>query len=110
MPQSDTDTVEHERLVVVVVRSGGIAGLSKRWRAEPEPARVPHWRQLVESCPWDAADSPSKGADRYQWRIEVHQGDDAVHQARLGDGQIEGPWRVLVDEVRQAASPPARGR
>jgi len=33
----------------------------------------------------------------------VHHGDTAVHQARLDDGQVEGPWRTLVDEVRQAA-------
>ncbi|MEZ3156209.1 protealysin inhibitor emfourin [Microbacterium sp. BWR-S6Y] len=108
MPQPDSTSPE--RFVVIVVRSGGIAGLSKQWRAEPDPERAPRWRELVESCPWDAAATASPGADRYQWRIEVHRGDTAVHRARLGDAQIEGPWRTLVDEVRHAASPSPRER
>ncbi|KEP74715.1 hypothetical protein HR12_05650 [Microbacterium sp. SUBG005] len=85
------------------MRSGGIAGLSKQWRAEAPPEREPHWRGLVESCPWDAAAETPTGADRYQWRIEVHRGDTAVRRARLGDSQVDGPWRALVDEVRKAA-------
>ncbi len=101
MPQPET--ASDERFVIVVVRSGGIAGLSKQWRAEPEPERLPRWRELVDSCPWDETPSAAPGADRYQWRIEVHRGDTAVRQARLGDGQLEGPWRSLVDEVREAA-------
>lgn len=105
MPQPDTDTVDDDgRLIVIVVRSGGIAGLSKQWRAEAAPEREPHWRELVERCPWDAAAAPPTGADRYQWRIEVHRGDTAVHRARLGDGQVDGPWRALVDEVRRVAA------
>ncbi len=94
---------------MLVVRSGGLAGLSKRWLAEPEADRLPRWIELVERCPWDAAPSASTGADRYQWRIEVLRGETAVHQARLGDAQVEGPWRTLVDEVRQA-TPASRGR
>ncbi|MCJ1709298.1 protealysin inhibitor emfourin [Microbacterium sp. VKM Ac-2923] len=103
MPQPEADSAG--RLAIVVVRSGGIAGLSKQWRAEPDAERTPHWRELVESCPWDAEAPPTAGADRYQWRIEVHDGGSPVHQARLGDGQIEGPWRTLVDEVRHAHQP-----
>lgn len=108
MPQPET--ANDERFAIVVVRSGGIAGLSKQWRAEPDPERAPHWRELVDSCPWDAPPAQASGADRYQWRIEVRRGDAAVHQARLTDGQIAGPWRMLVDEVRQAAAPGSRGR
>lgn len=106
MPQPETEN-DAERFTILVVRSGGIAGLSKQWRAEADAERAPRWRELVESCPWDAASATSSGADRYQWRIEVHTGGTAVHQARLGDTQIQGPWRTLVDEVRQAA-PSAR--
>ncbi len=91
---------------MIVVRSGGIAGLSRQWRAEPEPERAPRWRTLVAQCPWDDPPPPVRGADRYQWRIEVHEGDTPVRQARLGDTQIEGPWRTLVDEVRRAAASP----
>ena len=107
MPQPDPG---EGPLVIIVVRSGGIAGLSKQWRAEPDPRRTPHWWELVESCPWDAPPSAAPGADRYQWRIEVHRGETAVHRARLGDGQVEGPWRALIDEVRQVAPPPQTRR
>lgn len=102
MPQPEA---ADDRLVIVVVRSGGIAGLTKQWRTEPEPDRRPHWRGLVEKCPWDASPSAPSGADRFQWRIEVLEGDSAVHRAQLTDGQVAGPWRALVDEVRQSAAP-----
>ncbi|MCC4249213.1 protealysin inhibitor emfourin [Microbacterium testaceum] len=92
-------------LAVLVVRSGGIAGLSRQWRAQPPPERAPQWRSLIDQCTWDAPPPPSTGADRYQWRIEVHERGTAVHRARLADAQIEGPWRTLVDEVRRAADP-----
>ncbi|KQR89199.1 protealysin inhibitor emfourin [Microbacterium sp. Leaf179] len=108
MPQPDA--ANDERFAVVVVRSGGLAGLQKQWRAEPDPARLAQWRELVENCPWDAAPSASSGADRYQWRIEVHRGDIAVRRVRLGDGQVDGPWRTLVDEVRRAAPSTPRRR
>jgi hypothetical protein len=108
MPQPEADS--EERLTIVVVRSGGIAGLSRQWRAEADADHATRWRELVESCPWDAAPPPTAGADRYQWRIEVHHDGAPVHEARLGDGQIEGAWRTLVDEVRQAARPQPRGR
>lgn len=108
MPRAEA--TDDDVFVVVVVRSGGIAGLSKQWRAEAEPERAPHWRTLVESCPWDAALPAPPGADRYQWRIEVIEGDTAVHRARLSDGQVQGPWRTLVDEVRRAATPQQGGR
>jgi len=94
-----------DRMVIVVVRSGGLAGLTKQWRTEPEPDLRPHWRRLVESCPWDAPPPSTRGADRFQWRIEVLDGASTAHRAQLGDGQIAGPWRELVDEVRQSAAP-----
>jgi hypothetical protein len=105
MPQPDA---RDDRVVIVVVRSGGIAGLSKRWRTEPDPGCAPHWWKLVESCPWDSPAPAASGADRYQWRIEVNQGEATVHRAQLNDAQIEGPWRALIDEVRQAAPPQKR--
>lgn len=90
-------------LVVVIARSGGLAGMTREWRAVPAGDDLPHWHELVDRCPWDAAPPPSHGADRFQWRIEVRHGETAVREARLGDTQVEGPWRALVDEVRQAA-------
>jgi len=106
----EPETADDERFAIVVVRSGGIAGLSKQWRAEPDAERAPRWRELVERCPWDAPTPETTGADRYQWRIEVHRGDTALHEARLGDTQVQGPWRTLVDEVRRSSAPTPRAR
>ena len=93
---------------MVVVRSGGIAGMSRQWRVQPPPDREPQWRSLLEQCAWDAPPPTASGADRYQWRIEVQERGSVVHRARLGDTQVEGPWRTLVDEVRRADADRAR--
>ncbi|MBM3714180.1 hypothetical protein MRBLMI1_001733 [Microbacterium sp. LMI1-1-1.1] len=91
-------------MIIVVARSGGLAGLTREWRAEADPEREPRWRELVESCPWDATPPPARGADRFHWRIEVRADAATLHEARLGDTQVSGPWRTLVDEVRSAAA------
>jgi hypothetical protein len=93
------------RVVVLVVRSGGIAGRKRQWRAEPPADDAPRWIALIDECPWDAAPEADRGADRYVWRITVStDGDTTEREARVPDSRLEGPWRTLVDEVRDTAS------
>jgi hypothetical protein len=92
-------------VVVQVVRSGGMAGLSRRWRVESAPADAPRWVALIERCPWDAAASPATGADRFVWHITASISDDApVREARVPDARLDGAWRALVDGVRDAST------
>ena len=101
-----TQAGEYIRVVVTVVRTGGLAGLRREWRAEPPTADADRWVGLVDRCPWDALESRTDGADRYMWRIQARFDDLPPREAELGDAQLEGPWRALVNEVRHTA--PAR--
>ncbi|MFG6401971.1 MULTISPECIES: protealysin inhibitor emfourin [unclassified Microbacterium] len=94
---------EPTRVVVVVVRSGGLAGLRREWRAEPPPAEAPRWVSLVDECPWDDDAPPTSGADRYVWTIRAVLDELPPREVNLPDARLEGPWRTLVDEVRHNA-------
>jgi hypothetical protein len=87
-------------LTILVVRSGGFAGITRRWSVdEQDPAD--DWIALVEACPWDEAggDDPAS-RDRFVWRIEARM---ARHhrEASVPDSLLTGPWRDLVDRVQK---------
>jgi len=109
-------------LRITVTRSGGIAGLSPRWtvEAEAEPDGA-EWLALVDSCPWDdeGADVDT-GADRFVYTIrvlmqppEADKAESPVDQttptvpeergARIPEKKLDGPWRELVDRVKDTA-------
>ena len=91
-----------DRIVVAVVRTGGIAGLRRRWRAEPAPEQVPTWIELVDRCPWqEHLDPDARGADRYVWSIHARVRDEQREQV-VPDTRLEGAWRELVNAVRDA--------
>jgi len=99
--RAGTDDAQ-DRIVIAVVRSGGIAGLRRRWRAEPAPEQVPTWIELVDRCPWDERlDPDARGADRYVWSIHARLRDQQLEQV-VPDTRLEGAWRELVDAVREA--------
>lgn len=87
--------------MVTVVRTGGIAGMRRQWRAEPTASDAEHWVALIQDCPWDdvGTDPESPGADRFVWAIAART-PDAEHAAAVPDSDLHGPWRTLVDEVR----------
>lgn len=104
-PRSDDPDAE-TAVAVTVTRTGGIAGMRREWTAEPPDDEAPRWIALIDGCPWDAvAEYAGPDSDRFMWRIHAQCGPDE-RDARLADAQVRGPWRDLVDEVRQAA--PAR--
>ncbi|AZS36239.1 hypothetical protein CVS47_00839 [Microbacterium lemovicicum] len=98
----DADAAASALVVVTVVRTGGIAGMRKTWSAEPAPDEQEHWVMLIESCPWDESVGETRGADRYVWSISARCGEQH-READLPDQAVAGPWRTLVDEVRQVA-------
>ena len=115
LPETANDADTHA-LTVSMVRSGGVAGFTRRWHLSVPPYESARWKQLVERCPWDAEDSgehlPSsaaaptaQGADRFTWTIEAHV-DGRSHRAIVNEADAEGAWRTLIDAVRDAAPSP----
>lgn len=124
-PPSDQGDPSGSRIRIAVVRSGGIAGMRRRWQVEPAPEEAPRWIALIERCPWDAdepdaaqrdavatknlpeTDAPEsqrptpRGADRFVWRIHARLAR-TEHERQLPDSALSGPWRDLVDAVRAA--------
>jgi len=109
MESSEAESADLSGAVsVTVVRTGGVAGTRREWRAEPPADEAPRWIELIEGCPWDAVIEVSMtGADRFVWRIDARCGPDE-RDAELPDSEMRGPWRDLVEEVRQSAGVPAR--
>ncbi|WP_344091023.1 protealysin inhibitor emfourin [Microbacterium deminutum] len=91
---------------MTVVRTGGFAGLRREWRAEPDDHEASHWVTLIEECPWDAVAIGRRvtGADLFMWRLDARCGGEK-REAELADPDVQGPWRDLIDAVREAGAP-----
>jgi len=86
-------------LQILVVRSGGFAGLTQRWSVdERDPAD--DWIALVEACPWDAVGEDPASRDRFVWRIEARMAR-RHREASVPDSLLTGPWRDLVERVQK---------
>ncbi|HCS61946.1 MAG TPA: hypothetical protein DIW46_11230 [Microbacterium sp.] len=90
------------QIVVIIVRTGGIAGIRRQWQVEPPLDENPRWAALIEQCPWDAPNQEPHGADRYIWSIRAHTPADS-RERDVPDHDLAGPWRDLVDAVRNAS-------
>jgi hypothetical protein len=106
---TDPDPPNDTRLVVIVVRTGGVGGIRRRWKAEPADDEAPHWIALIEQCPWDAPTEADAGADRFVWSIRART-PDAHRERELPDSELAGPWRDLVAAVRKTASDEVKTR
>lgn len=115
-PADRTDETAAEcALSIRVERTGGFAGLTRRWSATPPPDEADHWRSLIDACPWDAAaphagsdaeagadvDVTTGGADRFCWTV-VAGTPTSEHTAVLPETDLDEPWRRLIDAVREA--------
>ncbi|MFT4259633.1 protealysin inhibitor emfourin [Microbacterium sp.] len=95
------------QVVIAVVRTGGIAGLRRRWRVEAPSDEASDWIALIDSCPWDAPAPDGRGADRFVWSIRARTPSERREQ-ELPDAALDGPWRELVDAVRAASAEGSR--
>ncbi|MCB8043840.1 hypothetical protein JM654_05100 [Microbacterium oxydans] len=91
------------RVVIAVVRTGGIAGIRRQWRVEAEPDDAVEWIGLIDRCPWDQEPDGSVGADRFMWSIRARTPSER-RERELPDSALDGPWRALVDAVRAAST------
>ncbi|WP_426324335.1 hypothetical protein [Microbacterium sp. E-13] len=113
---------------VEVARTGGIAGITRRWSAQPPEAEASEWISLIDSCPWDEATASSSddGAgddgsrqslvaanpvpDGFMWWIRATWSGADPREARLPDDDVVGAWRRLIDAVRdRSRAGPERG-
>lgn len=90
-------------IVIAVVRTGGIAGIRRRWQVEAGPDDAGGWIDLIDRCPWDQEAPTDTGADRFVWRIRARTPVER-RERELPDSALDGPWRALVEAVRQAAA------
>ncbi|MFI8631199.1 protealysin inhibitor emfourin [Microbacterium sp. NPDC077663] len=88
-----------DHLTIVVVRSGGFAGLRRAWRVEIAEQDADDWMPLIDACPWEEPAASVPGADRFSWNVAV-AGDSCDRHASLGEGSAAGPWRALIDRVQ----------
>jgi len=98
---ADSDAAGDDGVAIRVARSGGIAGMTRRWSVQPSGSEREHWMLLVERCPWDEKPPAGTGADRFLWRIEVRVRQER-HEQVIPEEHLQGPWRALVDAVREA--------
>jgi hypothetical protein len=89
-------------VVIAVVRTGGIAGISRRWTIEAAPDQAGEWIDRIDRCPWDADLESGSGADRFVWSIRARTPRER-RERDVPDTALSGPWRDLVDAVRAAA-------
>jgi len=88
-------------MLLSVSRSGGLAGLLLVWEVDVD--RQPDrdaWVGLIADIPWQDARPAPIEPDRYVYRIHC-----PPHDATVPERQLTGPWRDLVDRVRDTTEP-----
>lgn len=107
--ERDATPADTVHLEVTVTRTGGFAGLTRRWRAAPGTAELPRFEALIQQCPWEAPARETAGADRYVWLIWARLPAEE-REAQLPDSAVEGPWRELIAEVQRHGQESRRQR
>ena len=90
---------------VTVTRSGGFAGIPRRWQVfvEREPDEEA-WLVLLRTLPWDDVPRDAPQPDRYLYRIDWEPFGPAARDHReavIPEQDLTGAWRELVDRVRE---------
>lgn len=85
---------------ITVIRSGGFAGISREWsvRVEEQPDEE-QWRELIDRLPWDRQSPAPDEPDRFVYRVRCARRERVIPERRL-----DGPWRELVEKVKDAGS------
>ncbi|KQU39250.1 MULTISPECIES: protealysin inhibitor emfourin [unclassified Rhodococcus (in: high G+C Gram-positive bacteria)] len=93
-------------MVIVVVRSGGVAGMTRRGSVDTTALgdTAPEWEQLVtRALPLlnGLPESSSLARDTFRWRLEIGE-----HSCETGDSALTGPLRELAERtLREGRSP-----
>ena len=83
-------------------RSGGLLGRRIEWNVvvdeQPDPDQ---WYLLIAELPWGERSKTLPMPDRYTYEIRCEP-----HEAVIPEQELTGPWRELVDRVRDANAKP----
>ncbi|WP_243228879.1 hypothetical protein [Microbacterium sp. CIAB417] len=75
-----SDPHPDEVVTIVVVRTGGLAGLRRRWRVDAGADDADRWILLVRQCPWDAPEQldpdPERPGDSAPPEADPHRTPD----------------------------------
>ena len=88
---------------ILVVRTGGFAGLRREWRVTSTDEPSVDWPALIEACPWTTRYPLSRANDRFVWRIEASS-PPRSKKATLPESSLTGSWAELVDQVKTVAA------
>ncbi|WP_219949953.1 protealysin inhibitor emfourin [Salinibacterium sp. M195] len=87
---------------VQVWRSGGLLGRRVEWDVvideQPDPDQ---WYLLIAELPWHEHIITIPVPDRYTYEIRCDP-----HEVVIPEQELVGPWRELVDRVREANKRP----
>jgi len=86
---------------ILVWRSGGLLGRRVEWDVVvDEQPDAEQWYLLIAKLPWDECSTTNTTPDRYTYGIHVDR-----HEVVIPEQELTGPWRELVDRVRDADTP-----
>ena len=100
--REDDGARSRARYSILVVRSGGFAGLTQQWQVDAHDD-AEEWLALVHACPWGAVGRDAASRDRFVWRIEARLAR-TVRSASVPDALLVGPWRTLVERVQEVGT------
>ncbi|MET2012138.1 protealysin inhibitor emfourin [Microbacterium chocolatum] len=105
---TDAERAQAGALEVEVTRSGGMAGIRRRWHTVAVDDARGRWDALLARCPWEEQAPETAGADRFVWRIRASCPGEEVPErtATLSESALVGPWLEVVRAVQDAAERP----
>lgn len=107
-PRSGPGSIGHRddaHVRVRVTRSGGVAGITRKWDASPPPGEESEWVTAIEDCPWNEEPEARAGANRsdgFVWHIVAIIPHDEM-STTLPEAAVTGPWKALIQFVREAS-------
>ena len=91
---------------MIVVRTGGGAGLRREWRMTVDGDDASTVESLVASADWRTVGVDPASRDRFVWSITV-TGAAGRRRATLPEARLDGAMQDLVARVQEHSAPEA---
>ncbi|MGV8897420.1 MAG: protealysin inhibitor emfourin [Rhodoglobus sp.] len=93
-------------LTITVARSGGFAGVTRRWSVSAALDEADELIELVDACPWPRVVKDEVSRDRFVYVITV-RAPRKRRSATVPESALTGPWKTLVKRVQEEPAEPA---